>query len=72
MKKLENKFDVLIEQKNTAEPSRLFGCDKIEVVDNHIFIYQKTKLIYKVWLKRNDYKELEEATKDAGMTLYRF
>ena len=71
MKKMEGNFDVydvLIKQKNTQEPSRLFNCTKVELVGNEIMVYKKKELVFKVWLKK-DYKDIEEALKDVGIEI---
>ncbi|MEI6731585.1 MAG: hypothetical protein WCK90_02795 [archaeon] len=71
MNKLEGRFDVLIEQKGTAQASRLFSCDKIELRENHIMVYRSGEFIYKVWLQREDYKDLNQAMKDVGMSTFK-
>ena len=72
MEVIKGKFDVLIEQKNTEERSRLFNCDKIELSGNEILIYRRKELIYKVWLKYDkweNYKSLKEAMEDVGISI---
>jgi hypothetical protein len=80
----KGKFDVLIEHKNIEEPSRLFDCDRIEYLshkvgehfDHHLMFFRGNKLIYKVWLRNKPedkpYKNIEEAMKDVGISLYEF
>ena len=75
MEKIKRKFDVLIEQNKTEEGSRLFNCDKIELIGNEIFIYKGKELIYKIWLKSDkweSYKDVKEAMKDVGISIIRF
>ena len=69
---IQGNFDVLIEQKNTAEPSRLFDCEKIELFENNVMIYKRGRQVFKVWLKKDKYFDLNEAMKDTGIKLYKF
>ena len=69
---INGNFDVLIETKNTTESSRLFSCTKIKYYFNHIMIFNKKDLIFKVWLRRDKYDGLKEAMQDVGMRLYIF
>jgi hypothetical protein len=73
--KITGRFDVLINQRNTEESSRLFDCDKMELAGNHIMIYKKNNLVFKVWLKYDkweSYENLEEAMMDVGIRIYKF
>lgn len=75
MNTIKGNFDVLIKQRNTQESSRLFDCDKIEFNGNHIYIYKKDKLIFKIWLKEDkwrNYKNINEAMNDVGIKIYKF
>lgn len=75
MKTLTGRFDVLIKQQNTEQRSRLFDCTLIEFAGNHIMIYRRQKLVFKVWLKYNkweSYKTLKEAMDDVGIDVYEF
>ena len=81
---IQGKFDVLIKHKNTEEASRLFDCDKVEYIqdrkrglfDHHLMFYRKGKLVFKVWLKNSskdkEYKNIENALKDVGISLFMF
>ena len=60
-----------ITQKNTEQPSFLF-CDKIEFYANHLMIYRKGNLIFKVWLddkKRLKLKTVKQAIESVGMEI---
>ena len=70
--KIIGRFDVLIRQKSIAELSRLFDCNQIELINNHIMIYKKGRLIFKVWLDKEDYKDLKKVMKKIGMSICRF
>lgn len=81
---IENKqgIQVLIEQKNTTEKSRIF-CDRIEYIhnkqedsfDHHLMFYEKGSLIFKVWLRNNqedkEYRDIYAALGDVGMKVER-
>ncbi|HLC31700.1 MAG TPA: hypothetical protein VJK51_03455 [Candidatus Nanoarchaeia archaeon] len=85
---INGRFDVLIQQINVEEPSRLFNCNKIEYIhdrdgdffDHHLMFYRKEgkkyQLLFKVWLRNSPkdkkYKDIKEAMKDVGISLYRY
>ena len=68
-------FDLFIRHKNIEQFSRVFNCNKIEFIDNHLMVYKNNELIFKVWLKLykfKKYKNLKEAMKDVGIDIYLF
>lgn len=66
---LTGEFDVLVEQRNTTQESRIFGVDRIEKRGNHIFVYSGEELRYKAWLRNKD-EDIKESMKDIGMRVY--
>jgi hypothetical protein len=59
-------INVWIKHRNTTERS-LLSCDKIEYYDNHLMFYLKEDLIFKIWLKKDKYKDINEAIKDVDI-----
>lgn len=56
--------------KKLFEESFLLRATKVEFVENHLMFYLKKELIFKVWLKLNEYKkykDINEAMKEAGI-----
>ena len=58
-----------IRHKGTSEASLLF-CDKVEYGGNHLMFYEKGRLVFKVWLKKEP-KTIEQALKDVGIEFIR-
>ncbi len=67
---INGNFILQIEQKHTEEPSSLFGCTKIELVNNHIMVWKKKDLVLKVWLKKENYNDLNKVLKMVGMKVH--
>ena len=59
-------INVWIKHRNTTERS-LLTCDKIEYYENHLMFYLKNNLIFKIWLKKDKYKNIQEAIKDVDI-----
>lgn len=58
----------LISQPNTTASSRIF-CTKIELIDNHLMFYYQKQLIFKVWLKKTNIKNVNSALKSVKIKL---
>jgi len=65
---MENIKIAWIETKNTEERS-LIGYSKVEYCGNHLMFYLGEDLVFKVWLKRENYKDIFEASKSVGIYL---
>jgi hypothetical protein len=78
---ITGKFDVMIEQKNTEEASRLFDCTNVEYMhnkdefsfDHHLMFWKGKKLIFKVWLPNdindNEFKSINSALESVGIKI---
>lgn len=57
-----------IKHKHTTERS-LISCDKIEYFDNHLMFYFKNNLVFKVWLRKDKYKDIQSALRDVDIVI---
>ena len=53
---------------NVQQP-HLLRADEVEFINNHLMFRLKGELMFKVWLRRTDYKNVKEALQDVGIEM---
>jgi hypothetical protein len=73
MRIIESKGElaVFINTPNCTQPTRLFCCNKVELVGNHLFFYSQETLLLKVWLK-DELVRIDDALVRVGISVNDF